>query len=234
MKINFSFFLVVLLCMATNSQGQKRSKKNQPDYPPVENQWWIKVNPLNIMEPEVPVAATVQFSRNPAWAYALDMGVFVARHYSGTNNNFAQMGGYRFKPEIKYCINQRRRNGVATFVTLQGLIKRTSIRKQNWFTHFDNNGQYLYNELVDYKENKMVTGASLLFETEFYADDKGKWVINFFFGFGVRNKTFSTAGMPPGISVDFISSNTRSWFNLDKNGSFPSMPFGFKVGYRIK
>ena len=227
----FGFFVC---CMFTNVVvGQRVHKKSRP-LVETDNTLWVQYNPLTWMEPEVPISATFLYKKNRHFSFALDAGFFVAKqNYSVNDGGYSPHSGFKFKPEVKYFFGKYKR--VVTqgmYISLQGLIKKTIDKKEEWLT---SNGQPSFSQFVNYKEQKVVYGLNVLFGNEFYLGIKGRWMLDLFAGLGFRTKSFTAQNLPQGFSISYNGNNGfREFINLYENGTYPSLQFGMKFGYRIK
>lgn len=202
--------------------------------PSLVHSWWVQFNPLGFAEPEVAVAATVLYKQNKHVGFALDAGVFIARQ-DYNDIVFYPYSGFRLKPAVKFYLDGDRKGPRGFYFSLQGLIKRTGRKKQEWLS-LTNNGQPVFNQLVDYKERKMVYGLSILFGGELVLGKQKRWMMDFYAGLGVKSKKFEAIGLPQGFSINYDNRDdlVSRQFDLYQNGTYINMPLGFKIAYRVK
>ena len=232
---NYALWLGIFVCCMFSKDivGQLMYKKSSP-LVEKDNTLWVQYNPMTWVEPEVPISATFLYKKNEHFSFALDAGFFVAKqNYNINDGGYYPYSGYKFKPEVKYFFRKYKR--VVTqgmYISLQGLIKKTIDKKEEWLT---SNGQPVFSQLVNYKEQKIVYGLNLLFGNEFYLGNNERWMLDFYTGIGFRTKKFTAKNLPQGFSISYNGNNGfREFINLFENGTYPSLQFGMKFGYRIK
>ena len=219
----------------TLAQNTKAQNTTLQKIKPVSlaNTWWVQYNPLTLTEPEVPITATIHYKTNGRIAIALDAGFFIAKqNYS--DNGFTQYNGFRLKPAIKYYLQGYKKSPHGLYFSLEGLLKRTINKKQEWLSQTNSTGQSVFSQLANYKERKLVYGINLLFGGEIILDKEQRWMLDLYLGLGIRNKQFKANNLPTGLSVDYSNDNSNRVFNIFLNGTYMSVPAGLKVGYRIK
>lgn len=196
-------------------------------------QIWLQFNPLNVLEPEIPIAFTGLYKKNRHWGFALDAGIFIATQ--NYNNDIQRYSGIRFKPELKYYLDHFEKQKIWLYLSLQGLIKYTNTHLQEFVTIQDAAGQPLFSQLANYIERKRVLGGGLNFGAEFTVDKAQRFMIDIYGGVGIREKFYKAIHLPTGASINYnTNNNNRRVLNIVHNGSFPSIAAGVKISYRIK
>ncbi len=211
--------------------------KTNLSQPSLVHSWWIQFNPFGFGEPEVAIAATVLYKQNKHVGFALDAGVFVARQ-DYIDIAFIPYSGYRLKPAVKFYLDGDRKGPRGFYFSLQGLIKQTGRKKQEWLSQNNMSGQTVFTQLVDFKERKIVYGLSVLFGGELVLGKQKRFMMDFYCGPGFKIKRFSATGLPHGFSINYDNNGGREFFDnvfdIYKNGVFPNMHLGFKLAYRVK
>jgi len=226
--------LITTIFLATIHIGVAQDN-NTKKYPKTSlvHSTWVQFNPFTLIEPEVPITATVLYKTSSRIAVALDAGFFIGKqNYS--NNKLKAYSGIRLKPELKYYLQANRKSPHGLYVSLQGLIKRTIEKKQEWLPQLNSSGQFIFSQLANYQERKLVYGISIILGGEILLDKEQRWMLDLYGGLGFRNKQFKAINLPDGLTTNFNDDNSNRIFNLFKNGTYISIPLGLKVGYRIK
>ena len=230
----YKVVLITMLLSNTlyNSAAQSISNNKKQEISLVHS-LWVQVNPFTLLEPEVPITATILYKTNSRMALALDAGIFIARqNYS--DDGYTPYSGFRLKPSFKYYLQANKKSPHGLYFSLEGLLKRTIDKKQEWLSKIDSNGQFSFSQLANYKERKLVYGASLIFGGEIILDKEQRWMLDLYLGLGFRNKQFKANNLPEGVSIDYSNNNTGRVFDIFRNGTYMSLPLGLKIGYRIK
>jgi hypothetical protein len=210
--------------------AQKNNAKKEKNIAP---QVWLQYNPLNLLEPEIPIAFTGLYKKNNRWGFALDAGIFVATQ--NYNDNMQRYGGIRLKPEVKYYVEHFKKEKIWLYLSLQGMVKITNTKLQEFVTIQDAAGQPLFSQLANYTERKNVLGVGLNIGAEFMVDKAQRFMIDIYGGVGLREKFFKAINLPAGANISYDVTNTRGRiFNITYNGTFPSVALGLKLSYRIK
>ncbi|MEO7310989.1 MAG: hypothetical protein ABIX01_11375 [Chitinophagaceae bacterium] len=220
----------LLLLTVSNLPAQMRKRQKQW-YPDLVKSLWVQYNPLSIMEPEIPVVATVLYKPGKTLGIALDAGFFIGQQqYSDEIQSYK---GFRFKPELKFYPAGGQKGPRGFYFSLQGLLKKTTAGKERWFDQRNSNGQVIFSQLVNYDEKKFVYGLSILFGGEILMGGRKNWMLDLYCGTGIRRKQFRAVGLPDGVTIDYNLRNDRNWINIYRNGNYFSLPMGIKMGYRI-
>jgi hypothetical protein len=231
---NRKLALIILILSASifNSEAQNTLTIKKVETSPVHSMW-IQYSPLTLMEPEVPITATFLYKTSNRLAVALDAGFFIAtQNYSDEGPR--AYSGIRLKPELKYYLQSHRKGPLGMYVSLQGLIKRTIEKKEEWLSRQSSGGLFVFSQLANYRERKLVYGISIILGGEILLDREQRWMLDLYWGIGFRNKQFKALDLPDGLSVDYDNAKPKQLFNLFLNGTYMSLPIGIKVGYRIK
>jgi hypothetical protein len=224
--------LSILSASIFNSKAQNILTHKKEEVPQ-EHSMWIQYSPLTLIEPEVPITATFLYKTSNRLAVALDAGFFIAtQNYSDEGPK--AYSGIRLKPELKYYLQSHKKEPLGMYVSLQGLIKRTIEKKEEWLSQQNSGGQFVFSQLANYRERKLVYGISFILGGEILLDKKQRWMLDLYWGIGFRNKQFKALDLPVGLSVDYDNVKPKQLFNLFLNGTYLSLPVGIKVGYRIK
>lgn len=233
---SFSRYGALIFVLAFGFLPAFSQKKKQKEIIPAKtNTLWLTHNPLTWIEPEIPVSLTILYKMNNRLAFALDAGVFIARQeYRGGDNNFQPYSGFRFKPEIRFYPDGEKYGPTGFYVALQGLIKQTGWKKEEWRTPDDPSA---FQQLVNYTERKNVWGLSFLGGGEFLMDKQERFQMEVYGGVGIRTKNFKAVGLPVGFSRTYENPgddpNIDNSFNIYRNGIYYSLSLGIKIGIRI-
>ncbi|MES2775494.1 MAG: hypothetical protein V4722_15065 [Bacteroidota bacterium] len=228
-----SLILATLLLCQQNIVAQRRAAtpKEPAPYVPLDNTFWLQINPLMLAEPEISLGFTALYRVNKHLGLALETNVYVAR-YGFDDDDFEKYSGFRLRPEVKFYPNPESRRAKGMYFSLQGLYKNTNLPREEWL----NNQSGTVNQLVSYKENKRVLGGAVKFGWEIMPGRAKKWMIDVYTGLGARNKQFKAVGLPNGIDIDYDNGGWDVFWDFDTktNGFYPTVSLGVKFGFRIQ
>ena len=114
--------------------------------------------------------------------------------------------GLKLKPAIKYYFE--RTDGVGSYLAFA--LKYHQIHNDRYKQEWRQGGQYT--EWALRRRSVVAWGASVKFGTQQYLDNKKRWIIEPFMGFGVRRKVITQEASPP----DAEQFDTRAFFSILK------------------
>jgi hypothetical protein len=223
-----SLLLIIACHFFSNTAFAQYSKQGNRDF---TSEVWLQWNPFNLAEPETLIGFTGLYRVSNNWGFALDAGIYVAENYGEESN---RLGGFRFRPEAKFYIDNSRRKRNVLYFSWQGLFKVTKAPIQDFVTITDVTGNPLYQQLIDYKERKTVIGTHINFGGEIMLDKAKRFMIDIYGGVGIRKKQIKAVRVPAGVNVSQIRLNERQLFSTEAGITLPSLTLGVKLSYRIK
>ncbi len=203
---------------------------------PQKNSIYIRTNLLSLIEPYRNGGPTfgVEYFLTDHFSLGTDIGVILYNGLWAGNYLLGTPHGYKIKPELRYYLYRKNNEKRArVFFSAEGLLLKTTISNYNSLPIFDNTGNVMYYYSGGYKEVKSVKGIVTKGGVQIPRFIFKKMLIEFYVGVGVRDKRFSYINLPVGASTP-SRTNGKEWFNIDVDGTYPSISAGFKMVYKIK
>lgn len=203
---------------------------------PKKDDVYIRTNLLSIIDP---YAAGLTIG----WEYFLtdhlsvgsDVGIILYDVTKTQNDNLGNPHGYKIKPEIRfYQYKKNSKKKLRMFLSLEGLFLRTNTINYNSLPILDNTGNVVYNYSGGYNEVKKVKGVVTKCGLQIPRFIFEKMIFEVYAGVGVRIKRYSYENVPAGASVLDSRAFRRKFFDIDVDGTYPSLSGGFKLVYKIK
>jgi Protein of unknown function (DUF3575) len=190
--------------------------------------------PTASIEPDAGFTAGVEYGLGNRWSVLTDAGIiFYAPGENSNNNSRDGVLGYKIKPELRLYFNDKKVL-YGGFISIEGLYKHVNYQRFDGLPVFDNLGNLAFTYFGGYRIIKDVIGFNIKFGYRFYFSDANKIGMEFYGGFGARQKNFALRDLPPGGSFDRSFFQGRFFNTHWREGGLPSVAFGFKLIWRLR
>jgi hypothetical protein len=190
----------------------------------------LSTNFLSLFEPEGGPTVGVEFRTSLNWAFGLDAMAIAYNmpflfDYDDSNHH-----GYRLSPQIKYYFAGKK-SSYRGYIGLMGMYKSVSYTTMSGsYGHYDDvTGNYVYTEPERYKRNKYATAGSINIGFQKFLDRDNHIFFEFFGGVGLRYQW--RKGKPS--FADAVPDYDEEYREGIKDGVYPHMTAGIKLGYRF-
>lgn len=164
-----------------------------------------------------------------------DVGIILYDVTKTQNDNLGSPNGYRIKPEIRYYqYKKSSKKNLRMFLSLEGLFLSTNTTNYNSISILDNTGNVVYNYSGGYNEVKKVKGVVTKCGLQIPRFIFEKMIFEVYAGVGVRIKRYSYKNVPAGANVPNNRAFRREFFDINFDGTYPSISAGFKLVYKIR
>ncbi len=190
--------------------------------------------PTASIEPDAGFTAGVEYGLSNRWSVLSDAGIIFYSPGENTNDNSRDgILGYKLKPELRFYFGDKKMlNG--GFVSIEGLYKHVNYQRFDGLPVFDNLGNLAYTYFGGYRIIKDVVGFNIKLGYRFYFSPERKIGMEFYGGFGARQKNFALRDLPPGGSFDRSFFQGRFFNTHWREGGLPSTALGVKLIWRLK
>jgi hypothetical protein len=228
MRKIFPAFLLLLFSAAgaqvnIDSTANKILKNNLFDYKTA-----ISFNPFALINVDYTLMAGAEQRLNPKTVLAVEAGYIFASGYIGQrqrNQNLSERG-FIIRPALKFFLNDKN----SFYLQPQAFYKQVTHHVYDWLGKDVVNGVPSYEQLQNFRYRRKVVGVNAVAGVLVPLDRKGNAYIDFYLGFGVRNKSSKVVGEPHSVY------NRRGGilFGDDAdNGTYPSLPGGLRFLFTI-
>jgi len=164
------------------------------------------------------------------WIYrranlTLDAGWIFASNYFGTDESFGACG-FIIRPGIKYFITPTRRG----YLQGQFFYKQVTHHIYDWLQKELLNGVPSYEQLQEFKFRRKVHGYHLILGLMLPLKKDRKLFLDWYLGLGVRYKWSS---IPREKNSRYPAARQFFVDNEDEGSTLPSLPFGFRLFFRL-
>ncbi len=197
---------------------------------------YIRTNLLSLIDPYAagPTIGGEYFLTNHL-SVGSDVGIILYDVTKTQNDNLGNPHGYKIKPEIRYYqYKKNSKKKLRMFLSLEGLFLSTNTINYNSIPILDNTGNVVYNYSGGYDEVKKVKGAVTKCGLQIPRFIFEKMIFEVYAGVGIRVKKYTFKNVPAGASVMSNRAFRREIFDIDVNGTYPSISAGFKLVYKIR
>lgn len=225
-KILCAALIIVMLSSASKTYSQPVKENKNINTGRVS----IAVSPLTLLEYEPSVNLQLVYRFNNKYSAAIEVGRIIRQldrsEDSDTYLFLHEYTGWRFRPEIRFWKKVANKNNRGNpYLAIQGLIKIAE--DQLYYDAYRQTRSGLpYVEAVEQNIHKTVLGLSCLAGKEADLFNSKKFYTDIFTGLGLRYKFFKD-----NIGTDF--SKTSEWDFTNKNGIYPTVALGIRVGLRM-
>jgi hypothetical protein len=190
--------------------------------------------PTAFIETDAGITAGVEYGLGNRWSVLSDAGIIFFSPGENTNNNSRDgVLGYKIKPELRLYFHDKKVL-YGGFVSIEGLYKHVNYQRFDGLPVFDNQGNLAYTYFGGYRIIKDVIGFNIKFGYRFYFSPEHKFGMEFYGGFGARQKNFAVRDLPPGGSFDRSFFQGRFFNTHWREGGLPGAAFGFKLVWRLR
>lgn len=216
-------YLVCTLLLFSHFVYAQEKTAAQPLFP-LEPGLVLSTMPTSLVELEGGPSLGLEYRISETVAIGFDL-TKVLYTMPGTYANRLGTSGTRFRPEIKCFLWQGRESYKSIYISLMGMYKPVRAR---WTIWNDDKGQ---DERITGK--KTVSGLTANIGTQRYLDKKHRFVLDMFFGVGLRH-----VHMRPELADLFYEKDlglgiVNGAFHIDEEGYHATAAFGLKLGYRF-
>lgn len=224
-----SFILGILLCSHQTTSAQ--SDRN------FTGLWTVYVQPLTLLEPRVGgIKAGAEYAFLEKLAFHTDFCLrFIPNRSASITLSAGEkdaMYGFQIQPSLKWYVGKK--NQLMNSFEFKAGYTRYYNDVENWFRLLDGQGNR-YEKLLGYTRRQNNFDFSTLFNTRLYfKNDNNNMGIEFFFGFGVRVKSFKYTKFSPELDMETIAAaDQRKSLGLNQDGAYPIFPMGVKFFFII-
>lgn len=192
----------------------------------------IAVSPLTILEYEPTVNLQLMYRFNNKYSAAIEVGRIIKPldkiqdEESYISIPLHGYTGWRFRPELRFWKKVSNKNNFEiSYFAIQGLIKIAADQVYYDVQRITPSGLW-YSEAVEQNIHKTVLGLSCLAGKEADLFNSKKFYTDIFTGFGLRYKFFKD-----NIGTDFSKTSEEDFNN--KNGIYPTVALGIRIGLRV-
>lgn len=225
-KILCAALIIVMLLSASEIYSQQLNENKSIN----TGRFSIAVSPLTLLDYEPTVILQLSYKLNNRYSAAIEAGRIIKpldrNEDSYTSDFFHEYTGWRFRPEIRFwkkAANKNNRNNL--YFAIQGLIKIAEDQ-----LYYDAQRQtpsgLSYTEAVEQNIHKTVLGLSCLAGEEADLFNSKKFYTDIFTGLGLRYKFFKD-----NIGTNFGKTSEGDFTN--KNGIYPTVALGIRIGFRM-
>ncbi len=221
-KILRAALLIAMLLGAAKGYCQQSSQNKNTN----TGTFSIAVSPFTIFEYEPSINLHLMYKFNNGDAVAIEVGRII-KPFSNNDENFISTRaytGWRFRPEFR--LRRKVFNWRKTYLAFQGLIKTAKEQSYYEVQRTTPSGFY-YTEAMEQETSKTVLGFNCLVGKQSDLLKSEKIFIDQFMGFGLRHKYYRD-----NIGTDF--NKPRDWDFNNKNGIYPTVVLGIRVGLKVK
>ncbi len=215
--------VIVMLLNAAKTYSQAPGKNKNINPGTIS----IAVSPLTIFDYEPTVNLQLMYKFNNRYSAAIEVGRIIKPLGKNEENlvSFNQFTGWRFRPEIRFMKQASNSNNwAAYYFAIQGLIKIAE--EQLYYNAYRSTPSGLsYMEAIEQNINKTVLGLNGLIGKEAALFNSKKIFADMFTGVGLRYKFFKD-----NLGTDF--SKASRW-NFNKNGIYPTVSLGVRIGFKV-
>jgi len=224
------FCTVILLAFSCYAQSRAPEEGEFPQKPG----FIISTNFLSLFEPEGGPTFGLEYRSSLKWAFAIDATALTYTMPFLFNEDDSRHKGYRISPQIKYYFPGKR-GSYRGYVALMGMYKHVSYTTlSDSYGHYDDvTGNYVYNDPERYKRSKYVGAGSFNIGFQRFLDAEQHILVEFYGGVGLRYQ--ERRGKPSFADNDYNNDPYYydSYGDGLKDGMYPHVAFGIKLGYRF-
>lgn len=224
-KIVCAALIIVMLLSASEIYSQQLYENKSIN----TGKFSIAVSPLTLLDYEPTVNLQLSYRFNNRYSAAIEAGRIIKPvnkdENSYTSDFFHEYTGWRFRPEIRIWKKpSNKNNSENTYLAIQGLIKIAE-EQLNYDAHRNTPSGLPYIEAVEQNIHKTVLGVNCLVGKEVDLFNSKKMYADIFTGLGLRYKFFKD-----NMGTDFGKTPEGDFTN--KNGIYPTVAFGIRIGFR--
>jgi hypothetical protein len=199
---------------------------------PNERGFYIRTNPLSVLEIDAGVMVGVRYQWNKKFSATLDPTfIFFSPYYSADSYN-SQPLGIKVRADVRYHFNKRRSNGSRPFIAPEFHYKYRTVDRTTTFGINCINENCAYYMEDTYREIKTEVGGSVKMGVDVPVDKRERLSLELYGGLGLKIFKYTEESIPPGGS--FISEPSHQDFFGNSEGTATPLVFGFfKMSYRL-
>ena len=225
MRIIFTAF--ALFVVLAHSYAQIRE--------PEEPQLWLRTSLVSPFEADGNVMLGLGVQWKSRWAGIVDGGYIFSNLFennSSDQNELDGVTGLKLRTEFRYYLKDVTSGGrTVWYIAPVFHYKKVSSERSAEFGINCANGNCAYFQIDTYKRIKQEVGGLLTlgtFSTLFGGD---RFAVETFIGLGIKGKKFRNTAFPRGATL-FVQPG-EGWFSTERDGSFPMIPVGIKLSFRL-
>lgn len=193
---------------------------------PVEYNSAIHFNPFALAQIDYTFLTGIEFRTNPRVSVVTELGYIFASDYIELQSKSFPASGFMIRPSVRFFMNERKN----FYLQPQVFFKKVTHHLHDWVGMDCENDVPGYEEFKEFRFQRFIYGFNVTGGFLVPLSKSGNTLIDFYFGFGLRQKSVSIKNEPNACY------NRRNFFVSisQSNGMVPGIPSGIKLIFVVR